>query len=64
VGALACEAGLIEALPPKKVDELAVLAEAAALEVEVLALVWVAGCAARTARPKAAKAVTATAPIE
>jgi len=62
VGALACEAGLITALPPKVVDELAVLAEAAALEVAVP--VCVAGCAARTARPKAAKAVTATAPIE
>jgi len=60
VGVLVCGAGLIEALPPKLVDE-SVLAVAVAT---VAVPVCVAGCAARTARPKAAKAVTATAPIE
>jgi hypothetical protein len=60
VGALVC-AGLIEALPPKKVDELSVLAVAVAV---LELLVCVAGCAERTAKPNAAKAVIATAPIE
>jgi hypothetical protein len=56
-----CGAGLIEALPPKKVDELSVVVlEAAA----VLAVECVAGWASRTTKPKAAKALRATAPIE
>ncbi len=64
-GATVCGAGLTTALPPKLVVELAVLVEAAALEVTfVVAVECVAGCASRTASPKAAKALTATALIE
>jgi hypothetical protein len=64
VGALACGAVLITALPPKDVTEFAALVEAAALDVRVVAVLCVAGCASRTATPKAAKALTATALIE
>jgi hypothetical protein len=49
-----------------------VVEESAVLEVAVLAVpavavlaeVWVAGCASRTAKPKAANAVKVAAPIE
>jgi hypothetical protein len=64
-GATVWGAGLITALPPKLVDESAVLAVAvlvlAATEVVVAC---VAGWASRTSTPNPANALTATAPIE
>jgi hypothetical protein len=60
MGPAPCGAGLIV---PKAGENWSVLA--VVLAIAAPALAWcVAGCASRTAKPKAAKALIATAPIE